>query len=91
MQLTPRVRPNAVTNRPGSGRASQELAPQKVVDFWLASFVQSRHLHPGPNILQIFGRVGLRGDGPFRVKSDIYNQSVGRKDRGAIKCAQPSF
>jgi hypothetical protein len=27
---------------PEVGRTSQGLAPQKVVDFWLASFVQSR-------------------------------------------------
>jgi hypothetical protein len=48
------VRPDAVKNGPEVGRTSQGLAPQKVVDFWLASFVQSRPLHPGANILQHF-------------------------------------
>ena len=43
--------------------ASQGLAPQKVVDFWLASFVQSRPLHPGSNILQHFRAGGFHAGG----------------------------
>jgi hypothetical protein len=61
LALTPRVRPNAVKNGPEVGRTSQGLAPQKVVDFWLASFVQSRPVHPGANILQHFGCVPISG------------------------------